>query len=148
MIIRFDQADCGWYPVSTIHVGQGKGLIMSQKKEDKAAESTVEAEQDAAYKTYEVEQADHEKKHPGEIDEPAYAKYEEAYDKAEAKPVSAGRVKLNVPSSPVHAPGVPTHDEAQTIKLFHISEDGTSTVHTRVHPEMVGDYLRAGWSRA
>jgi hypothetical protein len=48
-------------------------------KTDKA----TEAKQEAAYKKYEAEQATHEKKHPGEIDEPAYAKYEAAYDKAE-----------------------------------------------------------------
>jgi hypothetical protein len=37
---------------------------------------------EASYKEYEVEQADHEKKHPGEIDEPAYKKYEDKYDAA------------------------------------------------------------------
>jgi hypothetical protein len=62
-------------------------------KEDKA-EAKQEAAQDKAdeaYKTYEKEQADHEKKHPGEIDEAAYKKYETAYNKvpedADSKPV-------------------------------------------------------------
>jgi CubicO group peptidase (beta-lactamase class C family) len=200
-------------------------------KADKAAAAKVEDKQDAAYEKYEREQADHEKKHPGEIDEPAYAKYEAAYDKAEvAKPLGAtstdgtdraeqqkkydaahaeavklsavaaeahakaekkvktpeqvaaeeadkkaddahakaaalhpdanppagapagnigGRpVKLNVPGHPAYADGIPTDDESQTVSLFHTSEDGTSRVYTRVHPDMVGDYLRGGWSRA
>jgi hypothetical protein len=56
-------------------------------------------------------------------------------------------VKLNVPSSPAYAPGVPTNDEAQTVSLSHMGEDGTERVYTRVHPEMVGDFMRAGWQR-
>jgi len=124
-------------------------------KADKAAAAKVEDKQDAAYEKYEAEQADHEKKHPGEIDEPAYAKYEAAYDKAEAGkavPAEAHKlheknVKHNVPRSPAYAPGIPTDDESQTVSLFHMSEDGTERVYTRVHPEMVGNFMRAGWSR-
>ena len=56
-------------------------------------------------------------------------------------------VKLNVPSNPAYAPGIPTNDEAQTVSLYHMSEDGTERVHTRVHPDMVGDFMRAGWRR-
>ena len=186
-------------------------------KTDKA----VEAKQEAAYKKYEAEQADHEKKHPGEIDEPAYAKYEKAYDKAGGKAMSTDRTdaqkkydaaladaaKLsaaaveahakadqkakapdqaaaeeadkkaddarakaaalhpdtvapvmfvppenrfmkrgNHPVNPVYAPGIPTHDEAQTVRLSHMSSDSPSPVFVMVHPDMVGDYLRAGWS--
>ena len=50
--------------------------------------------------------------------------------------------------NPAHAPGIPTDDEAQTVKLSHVSADHPSPVYIMVHPEMVGDYLRAGWSRA
>jgi hypothetical protein len=193
-------------------------------KTDKAAAAAaakVEDKQDAAYEKYEGEQATYEKKHPGEINEPAYAKYEAAYDKAEgagvagdpgraeaqkkydaalaevhklseaaavahakadkkektseqlaaeeadkkaddarakaadlhpdkhapatpAKPVKRG----NDPANPAYAPGVPTHDEAQTVRLSHVSADHPEPVFTMVHPDMVGDYLRAGWSRA
>jgi hypothetical protein len=199
-----------------------KGITPMTDKTDKAAAAKVEDKQDAAYKKYETEQATHEKTHPGEIDEPAYAKYEAAYDKAEGKPVgmmSADRtevqkkydaahaeaVKLsqaaaeahekadkkvktpeqvaaeeadkkaddarakaaelhpdkhapatpakpvkrgNDPVDPAYAPGIPTHDEAQTVRLVRTSPDSPMPVYTMVHPEMVGDYLRAGWSRA
>jgi hypothetical protein len=217
-------------------------------KTDKAAAAKVEDKQDAAYKKYEADQAVHEKTHPGEIDEPAYAKYEKDYDKAEAgkagaKPVgmmSADRteqqkkydvahaeaVKLaadaveahekanqkhkspeqlaaeeadkkaddarakaaalhpdvtsvgnttvadanvllphghdpnmsagdhyaqkrgNDPSNPKYADGIPTHDEAQTVRLSRTSRDNPTPVYAMVHPDMVGDYLRAGWGRA
>ena len=56
---------------------------MAEKKDDKAG-AAVEAKQDAAYGKYEKDQATFEKKHPGEIDEAAYKKYEQDYDKAEA----------------------------------------------------------------
>jgi hypothetical protein len=205
----------GWYPVTST---QRKESVMTDKK--------VEDKQDAAYGKYEKEQATYERKHPGEINEPAYAKYESAYDKAEGKPAGMmsadrteqqkkydaaytdamklsgdaaeahakadqskktkeqvaaeeadrkasdahakaaalhpdailpdnipaatagvmGAVRLNVPGRPGYAAGVPTDDESQTVNLYHISEDGKGKVYTRVHPEMVGDYLRAGWS--
>lgn len=61
--------------------------------------------------------------------------------------VPVQRVKLNVPGHPAYAPNIPTDDESKTVTLFHISEDGMSRVHTRVHPDMVGDYMRGGWQR-
>ena len=42
-------------------------------------------------------------------------------------------------------PDIPTHDEAKTVRLFRTSRDGTPPSYTMVHPDMVGDYMRAGW---
>lgn len=53
----------------------------------------------------------------------------------------------NDPSNPKYAPGVSTADEEQTVKLSRVSRDSKEPVYTWVHPDMVGDYLRAGWGR-
>lgn len=56
--------------------------------------------------------------------------------------------RSNDPSNPKYAPGVPTHPEAQTVKLMRVTHDSKEPVYTWVAPEMVGDYCRAGWGKA
>lgn len=53
----------------------------------------------------------------------------------------------NDPANPKYARGVPLHDEGQTVKLSRVTPDSPVPVYTWVHPDMVGDYLRAGWGR-
>jgi hypothetical protein len=79
-------------------LGDAPDLGLPDKKADKSVDKADAAEtkkadaaeakqakaidkSDAAFKTYEKEQAKHEKTHPGEIDEPAYATYGKVYDK-------------------------------------------------------------------
>jgi hypothetical protein len=53
----------------------------------------------------------------------------------------------NDPANPQLAPGL-NPDEGATVRLTRITPDVPGgPVVTMVHPEMVGDYLRAGWSR-
>jgi len=54
----------------------------------------------------------------------------------------------NDPSNPKYAPGVSMADEHQTVKLERVSRDSKEPVYTWVHPDMVGDYIRAGWGRS
>jgi hypothetical protein len=53
----------------------------------------------------------------------------------------------NDPANPEYAPGVSTHDDDQTVKLSRVTADSKEPVYTWVHPDMVGNYLRAGWGR-
>lgn len=54
----------------------------------------------------------------------------------------------NDPANPQLAPGLDP-DEGATVRLERITPDvQDGPVVVMVHPEMVGDYLRAGWSRA
>jgi hypothetical protein len=133
-------------------------------KADKAADAKVEAKQDAAYKKYESEQATHEKKHPGEIDEPAYAKYEAAYDKAEAAPVGmmstdraeqqkkyeaalAEARKLSAEAAAAH---VRAEHKAKTPEQIAAEEaskkaDDAHAKAQSLHPDA---HLLGGWTRA
>lgn len=53
----------------------------------------------------------------------------------------------NDPANPQLAPGLDP-DEGATVRLSRITPDSQDgPVVTMVHPEMVGDYLRAGWSK-
>lgn len=55
----------------------------------------------------------------------------------------------NQPANPHIAKAEHADLELCTVKLTMTKADGLGTpVVTMVHPEMVGDYLRAGWSRA
>lgn len=54
----------------------------------------------------------------------------------------------NDPSNPKYAPGVSTAPEDQTVKMERVTRDSPEPVYTWVHPDMVGDYVRAGWGRA
>lgn len=53
----------------------------------------------------------------------------------------------NDPSNPAYAPGISTKEEHQTVKLSRVTRDSKEPIYTWVHPDMVGDYLRAGWGR-
>lgn len=55
--------------------------------------------------------------------------------------------RSNDPSNPKYAPGVSTHDDDQTVKLSRVTRDSKEPVYTWVHPDMVGDYMRAGWGK-
>jgi hypothetical protein len=137
---------------------------MSEKKET-AAEAKVEAKQDAAYAKYEKEQATHEKTHPGEIDEPAYAKYEAAYDKAEgARPMgmmSADRAEQqkkydaaltearNLSAAALEAHAKAEH-KAKTPEQIAAEEadkkaDDAHAKAQSLHPDA---HLLGGWTRA
>lgn len=55
----------------------------------------------------------------------------------------------NQPANPQIAKPEHADPALCTVKLTMIKSDGLGTpVFTMVHPEMVGDYLRAGWSKA
>lgn len=54
----------------------------------------------------------------------------------------------NDPANPAPANGDHADPDLQTVKLTRTSPDADAPVTTMVHPEMVGDYLRAGWSKA
>lgn len=54
----------------------------------------------------------------------------------------------NQPANPQIAKGEHADPDLATVKLTMVKSDGLgSPVITMVHPEMVGDYLRAGWSK-
>ena len=54
----------------------------------------------------------------------------------------------NDPANPKYAPGVSRDENDQTVKLSRVTADSPTPVCTWVHPDMVGDYIRAGWGRA
>jgi hypothetical protein len=55
----------------------------------------------------------------------------------------------NDPANPAPATGEHVDPDKMTVRLERITPDHPGApVVTYVHPEMVGDYLRAGWSRA
>lgn len=54
----------------------------------------------------------------------------------------------NDPANPKYAAKVSTAEEAQTIRLYRVTPDSPTPVYTFVAPEMVGDYMRAGWNRS
>lgn len=56
--------------------------------------------------------------------------------------------RSNDPSNPKYAPGIPTDDDSQTVKLSRVTNDSKEPVVCWVHPDMAGDYMRAGWERA
>ncbi|MDB5620523.1 hypothetical protein [Tardiphaga sp.] len=53
----------------------------------------------------------------------------------------------NDPANPEYAAGVSTHEDDQTVKLSRVTADSKEPIYTWVHPDMVGNYLRAGWGR-
>ena len=56
----------------------------------------------------------------------------------------------NDPANPAPGPTVPVGagSELMTVKLSRKSPDHPELIETMVHPDMVGDYLRAGWNLA
>lgn len=54
----------------------------------------------------------------------------------------------NDPANPAPIPGVSQDPKDQTVKLTRITPDSPDPVVTYVHPDMVGNYVRAGWGRA
>lgn len=54
----------------------------------------------------------------------------------------------NDPANPKSARAEHDDPDLKTVRLSRWSADIADTVYTWVHPEMVGDYLRAGWTRA
>jgi hypothetical protein len=53
----------------------------------------------------------------------------------------------NAPEEPALATGLDPSPTFQTVQLMRVDVDGSVTTIT-VRPEMVGDYLRAGWSKS
>lgn len=54
----------------------------------------------------------------------------------------------NDPANPQPLPGISADYDGPTVRLSRITPDKPGeVVTTDVHPDMVGDYLRAGWSR-
>lgn len=53
----------------------------------------------------------------------------------------------NDPANPKPATAEHADEDKQTVRLTRITPDSPEPVTADVHPEMVGDYLRAGWSR-
>lgn len=51
----------------------------------------------------------------------------------------------NDPSNPKYAPGISMEPEDQTVRLSRVTKDSVEPIYTWVHPDMVGDYVRAGW---
>lgn len=53
----------------------------------------------------------------------------------------------NDPANP--KPALPEHSDPDlcTVKLSRVTPDSPVPVYTVCHPDMVGDYLRAGWNR-
>jgi colicin import membrane protein len=122
--------------------------VEARKLQQEAIEAHAKAEQKA--KTPEQVAAEDADKKAGDALAKAAALHPDANPPADAPAGhrSPGGIKLNIPASPAYAPGIPTNDEAQTVNLYHMTEDGTERAHTRVHPDMVGDFMRAGWRRA
>lgn len=54
----------------------------------------------------------------------------------------------NDPENPKPARGDHADPEKATEKLERVTPDSASPIVTWVHPDMVGDYLRAGWTRS
>ena len=54
----------------------------------------------------------------------------------------------NAPANPKPLPGLDPSDEARTVQLQMAISDPPGVRYTMVHPAMVGDYKRAGWSEA
>jgi hypothetical protein len=93
---------------------KGNTKMVDQTK----AEAAQDKKDEAAYKKYEAEQADHEKKHPGEIDEAAYAKYEKGYDKAHGAPKMSAAEDSAMASAekPQFAPPTPGKAKLMTVE--------------------------------
>lgn len=54
----------------------------------------------------------------------------------------------NDPANPQPLPGIPADYDGPTVRLTRTTPDKPGeVVTTDVHPDMEGDYLRAGWSR-
>jgi hypothetical protein len=53
----------------------------------------------------------------------------------------------NDPANPEYLPGVSQDEKDQTVKLSRVTRDSAEPIYTWVHPDMVGNYLRAGWGR-
>lgn len=53
----------------------------------------------------------------------------------------------NDPANPQPLPGTDDED-GKTASLYRITPDSAEPVTIKVHPDMVGNYLRAGWSAA
>jgi hypothetical protein len=53
----------------------------------------------------------------------------------------------NDPANPKPADGDHMDPDKCTVKLTRVTPDLSTPAVTMVHPDMVGDYLRAGWSR-
>lgn len=53
----------------------------------------------------------------------------------------------NDPANPKPADGDHTDPDKCTVKLTRVTPDLSTPAVTMVHPDMAGDYLRAGWSR-
>lgn len=51
----------------------------------------------------------------------------------------------NDPENPIFAPGLDAED--RSVLLSRKTPDHPDLVYATVHPDMVGDYLRAGWNR-
>lgn len=54
----------------------------------------------------------------------------------------------NDPSNPEYPPKISQDPEHQTVKLSRVTADSKEPIYTWVHPDMVGNYVRAGWGMA
>lgn len=129
----------------------------------KAVEARTKAEADA--RTPEQKKIDDAAQKAD--DERAKAEQAKAETAATGEPMTAAQAKVfapadrldlpagahlaqkfgNDPANPQLAPDL-NPDEGATVRLTRITPDvPDGPVVTMVHPEMVGDYLRAGWSK-
>jgi hypothetical protein len=53
----------------------------------------------------------------------------------------------NDPANPVNMPGVSENPDEMTVQLSRVTADSPEPVYCWVHPDMVGNYIRAGWGR-
>lgn len=54
----------------------------------------------------------------------------------------------NDPANPRPKAGLPEVTDNGMVRLQRTTPDKSTPVYTMVHPEMVGDYLRAGWNKS
>lgn len=52
----------------------------------------------------------------------------------------------NDPANPKPGPHMSSAPESATVRITRKSPDHAELIETMVHPDMVGDYLRAGWN--
>lgn len=54
----------------------------------------------------------------------------------------------NDPANPAPAPGLSPNPGVPVVRLSRKTPDNPDLVYTECHPDMVGDYMRAGWNKA
>jgi hypothetical protein len=122
---------------------RAKASVGKQSDEEKAAIEAEKKADDAQAKAAEAERAAHGATAPMTV---ADAKVLAPLDPAMPAGDHLAQKFGNDPANPKSARSEHDDPALKTVRLVRQSPDRPSLIHTSCHPDLQGDYLRAGWS--